>query len=131
MPQQPPPPKKSSVFLQLGRNLLSLAQLRAALFAVEFADEVEHTKRLLILAFAAAVFLVLGLLFVGLCAVVVFWDTHRTLAVFCVTLVYLAIGGALLVRVKALAALHGEAFAETRRELRSDLMLFGDANEHK
>lgn len=131
MQPQPPQQEKVPAFLQVAHNLLALAQLRASLFATEFVEEVEHTKHMFIAAIAAAVFIAIGLVFAGLCAVVVFWETYRVAAVFSVTLVYLAIGCALLIRARKLGALRSGAFAETRRELSGDLMMFSDPNEHK
>lgn len=131
MQSQPPQREKVSPLLQVARNLLALAQLRASLFAVEFAEEVEHIKHLFIAALAAAVFMALALLFAGLCVVILCWESYRVQAVFGVTLAYLVIGITLLLRAKTLAEFRGTAFAETRRELAGDLTLFIDPNDHK
>jgi uncharacterized membrane protein YqjE len=127
----PPQREKVSTLLQVAQNLLALAQLRASLFAVELAEEVENTKQLLSVALAAAVFTALGLMFAGLCIVVMCWDNYRLQATLGVTLAYLAIGAALLFRARKLAEFLGAGFAETRRELTDDLKLFVGSDDHK
>ncbi|MBC7622297.1 MAG: phage holin family protein [Aeromicrobium sp.] len=123
--------EEPSTFVQVGRNFLALAKIRAALFGLELADEVENIKRLVVLALAATVLMTLGILFAGLSVVVVFWDTHRVLAVVGVTVAYLGVAGLLLARATNIVASRTGAFVETRRGLSSDLTIFGDPNEQK
>jgi len=104
----------------IGATLLNMAGTRAELALVEFREEGERRKRMLLLAAGAASFLAMALLFAGAFVVALFWDSHRLLAIAAVTLAYLAIAGAAAMRLSAMARTSPPPFEATLRTFAAD-----------
>jgi len=96
------------------------AGTRVELAAVEFQEQSERRKELLILAVVAGVFGAMGLLLVAFFVVVAFWDTYRLTAIAAVTLIYLGIAVAAVLRMRAKARAMPPPFEATLRELAAD-----------
>lgn len=101
-------------------TVLETAQLRLALLS----NEVEQEKLRLFdgLLWAGLALLLLGLGALLLCAfiVVLFWDSHRLLALGTLALLFLGAGGWLLVRARARLQSRGGLFNSSVAELARD-----------
>jgi uncharacterized membrane protein YqjE len=116
-----PPRRLGESLRALAGTLHEMLRVRGALFAVELAEEVERRKRMLALVAVAVAFLHHALLLVGIFVIVVFWDSHRLLAIGAVTLVYVGVGAAALWRLQQEIARSPPPFAATLSELDQDL----------
>ena len=104
----------------LGATLVEALGTRAELALVELREQGERRKELIGLAAIACLFLALGLLLLAFLVVLLFWDTHRLLAAAGVTLLYLGIGVAAFLRLRAKARAMPPPFEATLRELAAD-----------
>ena len=109
--------------------MLALAWARAELIAVELQEEKERAGQKLVLVVLAALFLAMGMLLAAILVVVLFWDTHRTIAAGGVTLLYLGVGGWALVRLRELNLNSPPPFAATMGEFENDLKLLRGRDE--
>jgi uncharacterized membrane protein YqjE len=114
---------------RLGAALLQLLGTRAELAIVELREEGERRKEMLLLALAAALFFALALLCASFMAVVIFWDTHRILALAGVTLFHAAVGAWALLRLRTRERTGPRPFEATLAELARDRELLGGARE--
>ncbi len=105
----------------LGGSVLALVRARLELAGIELREEKERGKRALVLGLVAALFLGMGLLLLAFLVVVLFWDTHRLLAIGAVTLAYLGIGIGAAVRLRAAVRDSPPPFSATLAEFRNDL----------
>lgn len=103
-----------------GAALLGIARTRIELAAVEFREERERTLTRFVLAGVAVVFLAFAVLLASVLVVVLFWDTHRVLALAAVTLVHTAIGVVAVLRLKADMRAAPAPFSATLAELKRD-----------
>lgn len=113
----------------LGATLLELVWARAELIAVELQEEKERAGQKIVLMALAALFLAMGMLLAAIMVVVLFWDTHRTIAAVGVTLLYLGIGGLALVRLRAMNRGSPPPFAATLGEFANDLKAMRGSHE--
>lgn len=113
----------------LGSSVLALFRARVELIGVELAEEVGRSKRMLLLAAVAATFLAMALLLFAAFVVVVFWDTHRLLAIGGVTLAYAGIGLGAALRLRAAARASPAPFSATLAEFRNDLEMIRGHDE--
>jgi len=83
-------------------TLLTIAQTRLELLTTELQEEVQRAVGMVVWAFVALVFALIGLLFGGLTIVFAYWETHRVLASILVTggFLTLAIVAALVLMAK-------------------------------
>jgi len=91
---EPSPGLASGLFrsiTQFVASLVSLTQTRLELLTTELQEEVQRVASLAIYAFVALLAAMLGLFFLGLAIVIVFWDTHRVLAAWLVTGTFFAL----------------------------------------
>lgn len=107
-----------------GADVMALLNTRLELVALEFKEETARRKRLVVLGFAVGLFLGCALLMGGFLVVAAFWDSHRLAAAAGVTVAYLAIGGAVLLRLRALERDSPPPFGASLEELRKDLEMF-------
>lgn len=125
----PPNPSGAGLYgslRALGATLLALVCARAELIAVELQEERARAGKKLVLAALAALFLAMGMLLAAFLLVVLFWDTHRTLAAGGVSLLYLGIGGWALVRLRQMNRNSPPPFAATMSEFANDLRFLRD-----
>lgn len=93
---------------------------RVELALVELREAGERRKEMLTLAVVGALFLTLGLLLAALFVVVLFWDSHRLLALGGVTLLYLGIAVFAFMRLRAKQRDAPQLFEATLNELALD-----------
>lgn len=105
----------------LGSSVLALLRARLELAGIELEEGKERGKRALLLGSVAALFLGMGLLLFAFFVVVLFWDTHRLLAIGAVTFLYLGIGIGAAVRLRAAVRDSPPPFGATLAEFRNDL----------
>jgi uncharacterized membrane protein YqjE len=113
----------------LGAALFEVVATRTELAVVELREEGDRRKEELVLAAVGALFLALGLLLVALLVVVLFWDTHRMVALGGVTALYLGIAAFAFLRLRAKVAAAPQPFEATLRELAADRELLRGRGE--
>lgn len=106
---------------RIGATLLAMARTRLALAAVEAQEEVQR-----VLGFAAwtlfAAFLGAGaFMLVALFVIVLFWDTHRLLAIGGMAGLFALAAALILARVRAAFAARPPMMAATLAELNKDI----------
>jgi uncharacterized membrane protein YqjE len=104
----------------LAATLVALLQTRLQLLGNELQEEKLRFGRLLVMAAAAILFLVLGILLLTLLFIVLFWDTHRLLVIALFAGAYLAAGLVLLSAVRKAAAERSRLFEASLGELAKD-----------
>jgi uncharacterized membrane protein YqjE len=109
----------SGALSQLAASVISLLHTRFELATVEFEEEREHAKDLLVLTVIATVFFSFALIALSVLVVFLFWETHRLAAVFGVMLVYLAIGAGALIALQRRR--QTRPFAASLAELEKDI----------
>jgi uncharacterized membrane protein YqjE len=119
-PGYPPAGGLRRALARVGVAAVELARTRIELAALEFAEERERTKLLLILAIVAATFLAFAVLCASALVVVMFWDTHRVAAIATVTAVHFAIGAGALLRLRARQHTAPPPFQSSLAELERD-----------
>ncbi len=111
---------------RLGRSLVGTVRTRLDLVATEVEEQGLRLTQMLVLALAAAFCLVLALLLLIALVVVVFWDTHRLLALGGFTLFFAIAGVVLIVVLKNKAAERPRFLASTIAELDKDRRALGE-----
>jgi uncharacterized membrane protein YqjE len=76
---------------QFVASLVTLTQTRLELLTTELREEVQRVASLAVYAFIALLAAMLGLFFLGLAIVIVYWDTHRVLAAWLVTATFFSL----------------------------------------
>jgi uncharacterized membrane protein YqjE len=109
----------SGALSQLAASLVALLHTRFELLTVEFEEERERAKDLVVLTVIATVFFSFALIVFSVLVVFLFWDTHPVGALVGVTLVYLAIGAAALIVLQR--SRDTRPFAATLAELEKDV----------
>ena len=120
---QTPQPRKPGLLdslRQLGSTLASILHTRFELFTKEFERERIRVMRLLLIGAVGLFFFCLGTLTLTLFVIVIFWDTHRLLAIGGVTLLYLGIALGLGLYAKGEAGRSARPFASTLAEFKRD-----------
>jgi uncharacterized membrane protein YqjE len=112
----------SGALSQLATSIVAMVHTRFELLTVEFEEERERTKELLVLIVMATVFLSFALVVFSVLIVVLFWHTYPVTAIVCVLLVYAAIGGGALFAVRRRR--HVRPFGATLSELEKDVQWF-------
>lgn len=105
---------------RLASTAIEIVQTRIELIAAELDEERARLAQALLLAVVAAFFLALGVLLAVLFLVVLFWDTHRLLALGSLALLSLLAGGSALMVVRARLAQRPRLFSRTLEELARD-----------
>jgi uncharacterized membrane protein YqjE len=111
-----------SALRNFGGSAMALLRTRLELASVEFDQERERIKQMLVLTVVATVFLCFALSAASALVVVWFWDTNRIAALVGITIVYAAIGGGALLVLRRVHA-GGGPFAATLSELEQDAEL--------
>lgn len=105
----------------LASSVLELLHVRVELFALEWHEERERAKHLLVLGVAGVLMLGLGLLLLTFFIIVLFWDSYRLLAIGIVTALYLGGGAWCLLNIRAQVKNHPPPFATSLQEFIEDL----------
>ncbi|MGH8729027.1 MAG: phage holin family protein [Burkholderiales bacterium] len=120
---QPEAPASAGLFESLRRlvtTAINIAHTRLELISIELREEKVRLLSLLVRTLAALALLGLGVILATLFIVVLFWDTHRLLALGIMTLIFLAGGVALGLRVVQDLKAAPKLFAESITELVKD-----------
>ncbi|MEI2418125.1 phage holin family protein [Orrella sp. JC864] len=105
----------------ISTGLVSLVRTRVEIFGLELAEEKTRLVKVLGLAFAALLFLALGLLVLSILVAVMVWPTeNRYLALGALAALYGLIGLFLLLRLRRHLVLGPAPFAATVQELGRD-----------
>lgn len=117
------PPEKRGILESLKAftaTLLAIAHTRGELLSTEL-QELQQRLLLQLAALLLALFLLgVGLIMAVLLIVVVFWDSHRVLALGLLTTLFLVGSGALLLSMRHMARRAPRPFAATLAELAKD-----------
>jgi uncharacterized membrane protein YqjE len=105
---------------RLAESVVALLSTRLQLASVEFAEERERTATRLMLLGGGLALLALAAIFASAFVVVLFWDTHRLLAIAAVTIVCAVGGIVLLARARAIGREAPTPFSATLAELDKD-----------
>jgi uncharacterized membrane protein YqjE len=105
---------------RLAETLLGLGRTRLELATVEFEEARARATARLILVLVAVLSFAFALLVVSMLVVVLFWDTHRIVALCGVTIAYVLLGLVALWRLAVQGKSEAPAFAATLAELERD-----------
>jgi uncharacterized membrane protein YqjE len=114
------PQRLSSSLKGLAATVLELLQLRLELLSVEAQEEVLRVGALLVYGAVAVAFLSLGVVFLALLITVVFWDSHRVLALALFTALFLLMGGVAAWLARERVRSGTRLFSASVEELRQD-----------
>lgn len=104
----------------LASTLIAVAQTRLQLLANELHAEKLRLARMGLFAAAAIFFIALGIIMLTLLVIVVFWDSHRLLAIGAFAAIYLLVGVAFGATVVTRATERTHLFEDSLRELAKD-----------
>ena len=102
------------------RDGVQLLRVRLELFSVEAREHVMDVVEMLVLGFAAALLLVLGLAFLAALVTVLLWESHRALALGLFTGMFLGLGAVAWVLMAARWRRSRQWFEASLRELSAD-----------
>ncbi len=105
---------------RIGANLLAMLRTRLELAAVELQEETHRLFGYLAWGVAAAFFGVVAVLLAILFVLVLFWDTHRLLAIGCMTGLFAVLGLLAYFKVRGDLVMRPPLMAATLAELRKD-----------
>jgi uncharacterized membrane protein YqjE len=114
------PQRLSSSLKGLAATVLELLQLRLELLSVEAQEEVLRVGALLVYGAVAVALLSLGVVFLALLITVVFWDSHRVLALALFTALFLLMGGVAAWLARERVRSGTRLFSASVEELRQD-----------
>jgi uncharacterized membrane protein YqjE len=101
-------------------TLLTIASTRLELLTTELQEELHRVAEVLFWSVAAFLFGTLGVLMLGVFAIVVYWDEHRLLAAGIVTGTFLALAAIAGLVVRARIRSRPRLLSATIEELRHD-----------
>lgn len=104
----------------IAATLIALLRTRLELATVEFAEERERIKVMLVLVLVATVSACFAIVTLSALIVVWFWDSHPLAAMFGVALFYAVVAGGALMMLRQQVRAHGIPFAATLGELERD-----------
>lgn len=104
----------------LTSSALAIVRSRLELATIEFAEERERAKEMLLLVLSTVLLSLFALLFASVFIIAYFWDSNRLLAVGGVTAVYVILAGVLLLRLRQRAREKHSPFAATLSQLDED-----------
>lgn len=99
---------------------LALLQVRMELLSVEAQEALQRLVAVLTWLFVAAVALAVGLVFVAIGLTVLWWDSHRLLALTAFAVLFLTLGAWAVWQVRGLLRDPAPPFAATVAELKAD-----------
>ena len=104
----------------LAATLVAMLRTRLELATVEFEEERERTKIMLLLVVIATVFSCFALVALSVLAVVLLWNSYPVAALCGVVLAYVVIAALALLALRQNAKQQGRPFAATLAELERD-----------
>jgi uncharacterized membrane protein YqjE len=109
-----------SALSQLAATALAMVRTRLELATVEFTEERERAKEMLLLLFSTVLVVLFALLFASIFVIAYFWDSYLLTAVGAVTGFYLVLAVIFLVRLKQRMDEKHSPFAATLSQLEED-----------
>jgi uncharacterized membrane protein YqjE len=109
-----------SALSQLAATALAMVRTRLELATVEFTEERERAKEMLLLVFSTVLVALFALLFASVFIIAYFWDTYRLTAVGAVTVFYLVLAVIFLLRLRQRMQEEHSPFAVTLSQLEED-----------
>jgi uncharacterized membrane protein YqjE len=110
----------ASALSQLAATALAMVRTRLELATVEFTEERERAKEMLLLLFSTVLVVLFALLFASIFVIAYFWDSYRLTAVGAVTGFYLVLAVIFLVRLKQRMDEKHSPFTATLSQLEED-----------
>jgi uncharacterized membrane protein YqjE len=101
-------------------NALATLRTRGELLQVEFQEERLRVAGIMVVAGAAALFLMLGVIMLSFFVMLLFWDTHRVQAAGALALVYFLLGIVCALVAKQRAHVKSQLFRSSLAELAKD-----------
>lgn len=105
---------------QLGATFIGLLHTRIEIIATEFEEERVRLRQALLFSLVAGFSLAVAALLAVVFLVVLFWDTHRLIAIGVLFLVFVSVGFACLLALVRNAKSRPKLFAATLSELAKD-----------
>ncbi len=105
---------------RLALTLIEVLHTRVDIVATEFEEERERIRELVLYGLMALFFAGFGFLLLTLFLIVLFWDTHRLIAVGGFTMLYLGLGAFAAATLKRRLQTRPRLFATTLAELSKD-----------
>lgn len=105
---------------QLGASTLAMLRTRLELATVEFSEERERAKEMLLLVLCTVLVALFALLFASVFIIVYFWDSYRLTAIGAVTGFYLVLAIIFLIRLRQRMQQKHSPFAATLSQLEED-----------
>lgn len=105
---------------RLALTLIEILHTRVDIVATEFEEERERIRELVLYGLMALFFAGFGFLLLTLFLIVLFWDTHRLIAVGGFTMLYLGLGAFAAATLKRRLKTRPRLFATTLAELSKD-----------
>jgi uncharacterized membrane protein YqjE len=115
-----PPPGLRASLGRLADGALALVRTRAELVSVELAEERDRLVRRLAFLLGGVLLLAFAALYAGAFVIVLFWDSHRLLAIAGVTLVLAVVAVLLLGQARSMGRDAPAPFAASLAELDKD-----------
>jgi uncharacterized membrane protein YqjE len=109
-----------SALSQRAATALAMVRTRLELATVEFTEERERAKEMLLLVFSTVLVALFALLFASVFIIAYFWDTYRLTAVGAVTAFYLVLAVIFLLRLRQRMQEKHSPFAVTLSQLEED-----------
>ena len=106
---------------RIGVTVLAMARTRLALAAVEVQEEAQRILGYVAWTLLAAFLGAGAFMLVALFVIVLFWDTHRLLAIGCVAGIFALAAAVILLQVRARFAARPPMMAATLTELNKDI----------
>lgn len=105
---------------QLGASTLAMLRTRLELATVEFSEERERAKEMLLLVLCTVLVALFALLFASVFIIAYFWDSYRLTAIGAVTGFYLVLAIIFLIRLRQRMQQKHSPFAATLSQLEED-----------
>lgn len=105
---------------KLGASALAMLHTRLELATVEFAEERERAKEMLLLVLSTILVALFALLFASVFIIAYFWDSYRLIAVGAVTGFYLVLAVIFLARLRQRMLEKHSPFAATLSQIEED-----------
>lgn len=114
---------------RLTGTLIAIVSTRLELLVNELQEERLRLTQMFLLALIALFLLGTGLILLNAFIVVVFWDSHRLLALGLLCVVYLVAGAAVLMSLRAKAQVGSKLFSASLAEFDKDRQALRGGNE--
>src|SRR5262245_44358906 len=101
-------------------TLSGIAQTRFELLTTELQEEIQRAAGLIVWGFIALLSAGVGLVFIGITVIVVYWDTNRVLAAIWVTAAFVALAAIAVIVLVVRMRSHPRLLDATRTELAKD-----------